>query len=83
MSMIIIGTKNGLRRRGPCAAYCTTWSWNSFIPPMPDPTITPMPVRSSSDMLEGSMPASASASSAATMAYWANGSRRRASLRSR
>src|SRR5579859_7679082 len=50
---------------------------------MPLPKMTPMRDLASVDNVLGSMPASWSASSAATMAYWQNGSSRLASLRSR
>ena len=83
MSMIIMGTKNGESRRGPWCANPTTWSWNIFIPPMPDPKTTPVRACCSSVNVDVSIPASARASSEATSAYWQNASRRRASLRSR
>ncbi len=74
MSMIIIGTKSGLRARWPRSAKPTTWSWKSCIPPMPDPKTTPVRLRSASGSVAVSSPASASASSAATTAYCTKGS---------
>ena len=76
---IIIGTRNGLTRRGPFSI--STWIWVSRVsrPPTPVPMITPDPVRVGLQPPR-QPPASASASAAATAANWVKRSTRRSSL---
>ena len=77
MLPIIVGMNSGFTRLGPfCASVLKPFS-SSSMPPMPVPKMQAKRVASSSSML---MPAWASASSDATMAYWTNRSKRRASF---
>ena len=63
--MMLPGMKKGLMRRGPRSLSTMAFSEMPSMPPMPDPIMTPVALRSSS--LSGFQPESAIASSAAAI----------------
>ena len=77
MLPIIVGTNSGLTRLGPFSMSVVKLLCSSSMPPMPEPNTTATRAGSSSPMFK---PAISSASSEATMAYWTNRSKRRASF---
>src|SRR5262245_34774554 len=79
--MMLPGMKKGLIRRGPRSFSVRAFSAMPSMPPMPEPIITPVALRSPS--VSGFHPASRSASSAAAMPYRMKSPILRSSLGSR
>src|SRR3989338_3489665 len=81
ISTKILGMKNGVKRGVPSPSqYSIIWSWNVWIPPFPEPQITPM--RSLLSCSKSILP-SFTALSTATRAYCENGSYLRISFTSK
>ena len=77
MFAISMGMKNGLTLSGPRSSNVLCWASSVYMPPMPEPTITPM--RSAFSGVTSSF-ASSSASLEAAMAKWRKRSILRTSL---